>query len=75
MVTVGSRRQASESRAGFADAHMCCREIAAGACKGFGPGEHAMQTRGGGVSRELQSCRLSQSCLLLLGLQKGTQLL
>lgn len=55
MITVGSRRQASESRAGFADAHMCCREIAAGACKGFGPGENAMQTRGGGISRELQS--------------------
>lgn len=49
------QRQASESRAGFADAHMCCREIAAGACKGLGPGENARQTRGGGVSRELQS--------------------
>lgn len=55
MIAASSRGQASESRAGFTDAHACSREIEAGACNCFGPGEHAMQTRGGGISRKLQS--------------------
>lgn len=33
----------------------CCRDIAAGACTGFGPGQRAGQTRGGGIGRKLQS--------------------